>query len=119
MRYSNDLIEGERIYRKMFTVVIKDEDSKFYKFNGEEIIVTCACAQRESKKFYGFSVQSPAEKQTNKMRSLKPARGRLAKAITNNQKIMFPEQLWVSKDQIISFIADVNKKRKNWNGKKE
>ncbi len=117
MRYSNDIIEGERIYRKMFTVKINDEKSKFYKFNNKEIIVTCVCAQRDDKKFYGFSIQSPAENQTNKIRSLKPARGRLTKAIKNNQKMMYPKLLWVNKNQLISFTSEILEKRKNWNGK--
>jgi hypothetical protein len=122
MKYSNRVVKDERIYRKIFELKMNKKTGKWKQYDGKKITVTCACAQVNDKRFYGFSIQSPKEeyvedlvKPVDRRRSLSPARGRLRKAIIlDNGSMEYPQQKWITRDQLTSFVDEINKKRKNW-----
>lgn len=107
MRYSNSLVPNEHIYRKVFRY--NNPESKF---DGSDILVTCAVTKVGYAYFFGFSVKSPSEKQMFRKRSLSPARGRLRKAIFTNNRLCFPKQRWIKEEEFEKFADEVAKKYK-------
>jgi hypothetical protein len=117
-KFSTDMLEGERVYRKVFKYgkvkeikdnlgnVIGEQD------NRKEILVTCVFKEN-SKNYYGFSVKSPKDIYNSK-HSLRAARGRCRRAIANGTKMEYPRQRWIKKDQFISMIAEIKDAKNNY-----